>query len=93
MRKAELLAALRGPGTRPQVLECLQALAAPLHGDDPECVILDRAISDLEDLEDGMRAVSEMRADDLENERLRYQDRGEYDAATPRIHNFLMGAV
>lgn len=93
MRQADTLAALRTPGCRPQIIDCLKALAAPLHVDDPECVILDTAIKAIEDHEETMRAVAEMRADDLDNERSRYLDHGEYDAATPRVHGFLMGAV
>ena len=93
MRTADILAALLNPHQRPAVLDCLQALALPLHADDPECMALDRAIRAIEDHEESMRAVAEMRSDDLENEPLRHLDRGEYDAGTQRVCGFLMGAV
>lgn len=85
MRHADVLAALRKPGRLDeQYRECLEALASTLHADDPICVILDTAINDLQGYEDSMRAVAEMRADDLDNERLRYQDQGEFDKQAMR---------
>jgi hypothetical protein len=85
MNHATTLAALRKPGRLDeQYRECLEALASTLHANDPICVILDTAIADLQGYEDSMRAVREMRADDLDNERLKYQDRGEYDHMTLR---------
>ena len=93
MRTADTLAVLRNISQRPSVLDCLQALAVPLHADDPECIALDRAIRAIEDHEESMRAVEEMRADDLDNERFRHLDRGEYDGQTQRVYGFLMGGV
>ena len=84
MRTADTLAVLRNISQRPSVLDCLQALALPLHVDDPECRALDKAIRAIEDHEESMRAVSEMRADDLDNQRLKYQDRGEFDKQAMR---------
>lgn len=93
MRRADVLAILRDPTKRPSVLDCLQAMAVALHFDDPECRALDKAIEAIEEHEESMRAVAEMRADDLDNERYRHLDRGEYDAGTQRVCGFLMGAV
>jgi hypothetical protein len=91
MRHADTLAALRKPGrTDEQIRECLEALASTLHTDDPICVALDTCIADLIGQEDCMRAVREMRADELDNARSRYQDRGEYDVHTLGV---LRGAV
>lgn len=85
MRHADTLAALRkGRTDSTGVLEYLKAITSTLHCDDPVCVVLDAAIDELEEQESCMRAVSEMRADDLDNERLRYQDRGEFDKQAMR---------
>ena len=85
MRHAETLAALRkGRTDSTGVLEYLKAITSTLHADDPVCVVLDAAIDELEEQESCMRAVAEMRADDLDNERLRYQDRGEFDKQAMR---------
>ena len=85
MRHADTLAALRkGRTDSTGVLEYLKAITSTLHCDDPVCVVLDAAINELEEQESCMRAVAEMRADDLDNERLRYQDRGEFDKQAMR---------
>lgn len=85
MRHADTLAALRkGRTDSTGVLEYLKAITSTLHADDPVCVVLDAAIDELEEQESCMRAVAEMRADDLDNERLRYQDRGEFDKQAMR---------
>lgn len=85
MRHADTLAALRkGRTDSTGVLEYLHAITSTLHADDPVCVVLDAAIDELEEQESCMRAVAEMRADDLDNERLRYQDRGEFDKQAMR---------
>jgi len=85
MRHADVLAALRKPGRLDeQYRECLEALASTLHTDDPICVILDAAAKAIEDYEESLRAVSEMRADDLDNQRVKYQDRGEFDQQAMR---------
>ena len=85
MTHAATLAALRkGRTDSTGVRECLEAMASTLHTDDPICVILDAAINDLQDYEDSVRAVAEMRADDLDNQRLRYQDQGEFDKQAMR---------
>jgi hypothetical protein len=85
MKHADTLAALRkGRTDSTGVLEYLKAITSTLHADDPVCVVLDAAIDELEEQESCMRAVAEMRADDLDNERLRYQDRGEFDKQAMR---------
>lgn len=92
MSHADTLSALRKGRADEQTRECLEALAVSLHADDPVCVILDRAIRELEDLEESLRAVAEMRADDLDNRRLQYQDRGEYDNQTQRVPTWAIEA-
>lgn len=91
MKHNDVLAALRARrGMADQdVIEVLAAMACNLPATDPVCVIVDRAISKLEDLQESLRAVAEMRADDLDNQRLAYQDRGEYDAQTDRVPQWL----
>lgn len=85
MRHADTLAALRkGRTDSTGVLEYLKAITSTLHADDPVCVVLDAAIDELEEQESCMRAVAEMRADDLDNQRLRYQDQGEFDKQAMR---------
>ena len=85
MRHADTLAALRkGRTDSAGVLEYLHAITSTLHCDDPVCVVLDAAIDELEEQESCMRAVAEMRADDLDNQRLKYQDRGEFDKQAMR---------
>ena len=85
MTHADTLAALRkGRTDSTGVLEYLKAITSTLHADDPVCVVLDAAIDELEEQESCMSAVAEMRADDLDNERLRYQDRGEFDKQAMR---------
>ncbi len=85
MTHADTLAALRkGRTDSTGVLEYLKAITSTLHCDDPVCVVLDAAIDELEEQESCMRAVAEMRADDLDNQRLKYQDRGEFDKQAMR---------
>lgn len=93
MNHATTLAALRKGHTDEQIKECLEALASRLHCDDPTCVALDAAIRAIEDEQESQRAIAEMRADDLDNRRLQYQDRGEYDNQTERVHGWLSSAV
>jgi len=86
MRHADTLAALRkGRTDSTGVLEYLHAITSTLHNDDPVCAVLNIAIEQLEEQESCMRAVAEMRADDLDNQRLKYQDRGEFDHLTLRV--------
>lgn len=93
MRHADTLAALRKGHSDEQIKECLEALASRLHCDDPTCVALDAAIRVIEDEQESQRAIAEMRADDLDNARSRYQDRGEYDSQTKGVHGWLSSAV
>lgn len=94
MSHAATLAALRkGRTDSAGVLEYLRAITSTLHRDDPVCVVLDTAINDLEAHEESMAAVREMAANDLDNERSRHQDRGEYDNQTQRVPAWAMGAV
>lgn len=93
MRTADTLAILRNQQHRPAILDCLKALRLHLHEHDPECMALSKAIGSIEDYQESIRAVEEMRADGLDNERFRHLDRGEYDAGTQRVNGFLMGAV
>ena len=85
MRHADTLAALREPGrTDTQCRELLAALASSLPRHDAVADIISRAADAIEDYEEGLAAVSEMRADDLDNDRLRYQDQGEFDKQAMR---------
>lgn len=81
MKDADTLANLRRAG-RPDesIRECLEALAVPLHADDPVCVILDTAIADLLGHEDSMRAVHELTLQDLADWSLPRND-AEFDRA------------
>ena len=93
MRHADLLAVLRKQGrTNTDCREILAALASSLPKNDAVAEIIAQAAIEIEEYEDGMAAVAELQADEMDNRRRAYQERGEYDSQTVR-ERFLWSAV
>jgi hypothetical protein len=94
MKHNEVLSALRSRQgiADHEVIEVLAAMMFNIPASDPVCVIVDRAIAELEDLQESMAAVAELQADEMDNRRRAYQERGEYDSQTVR-ERFLWSAV
>lgn len=91
MTHSECLAYLRRMSGDEQILECLRAMAASLHGDDPTCVILDAAHDQIE--ANVKAAEDRMIADANEAELWEADDKACRRANATSIPYFLTGAV